>query len=418
MFKNKTIILSFVLLIISQLSYSQNNTNSPYTRFGYGDISDSNSGEQRAMGGLSIGARSKYSINTVNPASYSSVDSMTFMFDVGVSALISRFSDGTVTSNKMNANLEYITMQFPLWKNVGFSAGLLPYSFSGYNFSTTSNLNLPSNLGADSVTTTKYFSGNGGVNQVFGGLSVGLFDHFSLGVNAYYMFGSSINSRILQFSKTDIYSSYQMDSITVSSFRLRYGLQYFNTFNKKHFVSLGAIYEMKTKFNADFSEITGSVEQEQSPLQAVDTEFEMPEMFGAGIHYTYNDQLTLGFDYSIQKWADTKFFGVTDTLSNRSKFIVGAEFLPNPKSRKYLDQIRYRAGVNLSNPYYKIDGLTQPKNFGITFGIGLPLKNSATVINTTVEYGKIGKSGLLREDYFKFTLNATFNENWFFKRKL
>ncbi len=416
MFKNKTFILVFVLLIIAQLSYSQNNTNSPYTRFGYGDITDSNSGEQRAMGGLSIGARSKYGINTINPASYSVVDSMTFMFDVGVSALVSRFSDSKVTTNKMNANLEYISMQFPLWKKVGFSAGLLPYSFSGYNFSTVSNL--PLDIYPDTVSTTQRFFGNGGVNQVYSGLSINLFEHLSLGVNAYYMFGSSINSRELRFGKTDFYPSYQMDSITVSSFRFRYGLQYFNTFDKKHFISLGAIYEMKMKFNAEFSEMTGSVAQERTPFQPVNKEFEMPEMFGAGIQYTYNNQLTLGFDYTLQKWADAKYLGVTDTLSNRSKFVIGAEYLPNPKSRKYFDQVRYRAGINLSDPYYKIGGQTQPKNFGITFGIGLPLKNSATVLNTTVEYGKIGKSGLLREDYFKFTLNATFNENWFFKRKL
>ncbi len=107
-----------------------------------------------------------------------------------------------------------------------------------------------------------------------------------------------------------------------------------------------------------------------------------------------------------------------DTLSNRSKVAFGAEFIPNPRGRKYFEQIRYRAGFNFSDPYYKIDGLVQPKNFGITFGMGLPLKNSNTVINTTFEYGKIGTTGLLREDYFKFTLNATFNENWFFKRKL
>ena len=416
MFKNKAFILGFVLMIITQLSYSQNNTNSPYTRFGYGDITDSNSGEQRAMGGLSIGTRSKYGINTVNPASYSVVDSMTFMFDVGVSALVSRFSDSNTTNNKMNSNLEYITMQFPLWKKVGFSAGLLPYSFSGYDFSTSSYL--PLDIYPDTVTTTQRFYGNGGVNQVYSGLSINLFDHLSLGVNAYYMFGSSINSRELTFGSTDFYPSYQVDSITVSSFRFRYGLQYFNTFNQKHFVSLGAIYEMKMKFNAEFSEMTGSVDAESTPYQSVNKDFEMPEMFGAGIQYTYNNQLTLGFDYTLQKWADAKYLGVTDTLSNRSKFVIGAEYLPNPKSRKFLDQVRYRAGINMSDPYYKLGGLTQPKNFGITFGIGLPLKNSSTIINTTFEYGKIGKSGLLREDYFKFTFNATFNENWFFKRKL
>ena len=416
MFKNKIFRLTFVLFMLSQVIVSQNNTNSPYTRFGYGDISDTNSGEQRAMGGLALGSRSKLGINTVNPASYSTVDSMTFMFDIGLSGLISRFSEDVGNTTKFNANLEYITMQFPLWKNVGFSAGLLPYSFSGYNFYSTSDL--PYELYPDTVSATQYFYGKGGVNQVYTGLSFSLFNHISLGINAYYMFGSSINSRQLSFNKSGFYPSFQYDSITVSSFRFRYGLQFYNTFAKKHDITLGLIYEAKTNLNATYSEMTGSIESELTPYQEVFTKFETPEMFGIGLNYLYDKKLTLGVDYSLQKWGEALYLGVTDSLSNRSKVAFGAEFIPNPKGRKYFEQIRYRAGFNFSDPYYKIDGLVQPKNFGITFGIGLPLKNSHTLINTTFEYGKIGTTGLLREDYFKFTLNATFNENWFFKRKL
>ena len=93
MYKNKVFLLIIISSFFVQFSISQNNTNSPYTRFGFGELSDANSGEQRAMGGVSIGARSNQNINVVNPASYSSVDTMTFMFDVGVSALASRFTD-------------------------------------------------------------------------------------------------------------------------------------------------------------------------------------------------------------------------------------------------------------------------------------------------------------------------------------
>ena len=41
-------------------------------------------------------------------------------------------------------------------------------------------------------------------------------------------------------------------------------------------------------------------------------------------------------------------------------------------------------------------------------------------MNFTFEYGLNGKveGNLLREQYFKFILNATINENWFMKRKL
>ncbi len=417
MFKNKLFLFGFFFILVGQFAISQNNTNSPYTRFGYGDISDTNSGEQRGMGGVAIGDRSKIGINSVNPASYNSVDSMTFKFDAGASSLFSRFSETAGKTNKLNANLEYLTMQFPLWKNVGFSAGLLPFSFSGYNFYSASNL--PYELYPDTVTATQYFSGNGGLNQVYGGLSVELFKHISLGINTYYMFGSAINSRQLSFSNTtDFYSSYQRDSITVSSFRFRYGLQFYNTFSSKHDITLGLIYEAKRKLSADYSEMTGSVDQQKTPYQSVHSEFEMPEMLGFGLNYIYNKQFTFGVDYSMQKWSDAKFMGVADTLANRSKLSVGAEIIPQPRGRKYSDLIRYRAGFNISSPYYKIAGVEQPKNFGITFGVGLPLKTSLSMINASIEYGKIGSSGLLREDYFKFTLNALFNENWFFKRKL
>jgi hypothetical protein len=154
MYKNKLLLLFFVSIIFIQFTSGQNNTNSSYTRFGYGDISDNNNGEQRAMGGVSIGSRSSSSINSVNPASYSSVDSTTFMFDIGTSALISHFNQGTGSVTKSNANLEYITMQFPLSKNVGFSAGLLPYSFAGYSFYSNDSIYLENTPKNDTVRYT------------------------------------------------------------------------------------------------------------------------------------------------------------------------------------------------------------------------------------------------------------------------
>ena len=92
-----------LFLVFAHLLVGQNNTNSPYTRFGYGELIDANSGEQRAMGGIGIGSRNSSSINAMNPASYSAVDSMTFMFDFGVSGLISRFSDPTGKNSIFNS---------------------------------------------------------------------------------------------------------------------------------------------------------------------------------------------------------------------------------------------------------------------------------------------------------------------------
>jgi len=417
MYKNKLFVLVFAIFIFSQFIISQNNTNSPYTRFGYGDISDTNNGEQRAMGGIAIGSRSNFSINNVNPASYSCVDSMTFMFDVGASTLISRFTNQTGGKTTFNGNLEYITLQFPLAKWLGFSAGALPYSFSGYDF--FQNVTKITGItGFDSIPYRTKYWGQGGFSQVYSGLSANLFNHISLGINAYYLFGNIDNKRSIT---TENDSTLQVNSIIATNFRYRLGAQFYNTFAKKHDVTLGFIYEPKARLNGGFSSITTGVLTDSIPNNY---EFELPTIYGIGLNYTYDKRLSVGIDYTLQSWSDTKFYWdpVTsknlETLNNRSKLAIGVEYLPNPKGRKYSDRIHYRGGFNTSDSYFNVNGQSLPKNYGLSFGIGLPLRNSNTMINASFEYGKIGSTSLLSEDYFKFTFNATFNEHWFFKRKL
>ena len=240
-----------------------------------------------------------------------------------------------------------------------------------------------------------------------------------LGINAYYMFGSLNHYKSTSFdNSTTITGSTQINSIVASKFRFRYGAQFYNTFAKKHDVTLGLIFEPKVKLNGDYSQITTGVTTDTTANAYSSSDFELPMMFGVGLYYTYDKKISRGLDYSLQDWKNAKYYAKTESLSNRSKLAVGLEFIPNPIGRKFSDRVRYRAGFNMSDAYYKIDGNMPNKNFGITFGLGLPLRNSNTVINATVEYGKIGGVSQLNEDYLKFTFNAIFNEHWFFKRKL
>lgn len=416
MLKNKLSSVVAFLLLTTIFAFGQgNNTNSPYTRFGFGSISDNTSGEQRAMGGVSLGVRSQSSVNSVNPASYTAVDSLSFMFDVGASALFSRFSDNSGKKSTFTANLEYITMQFPIGKFMGFSAGLLPYSFSGYDFFNTEYTIPDLSNPTDTLTVGRSYAGNGDISQVYGGLSVELFNHVSLGVNAYYMFGSSTNSRYITFSDNS-QSAIQNNKIKVNDFRFRYGAQFYKTFDKKHDFVLGLIFEPKKHLNATYTQITSSVFSDT--ITSGDNDFDLPLTFGGGLYYTYDNRLSLGLDYSMQNWKSAEFMGETDTLTNRSKIALGGEYIPNPMGRRFYERIRYRAGVNISDSYYKIDGKTLPKNIGVSVGFGIPLPGAKTLLNTTFEYGKVGGSGLMREDYMRITFNATINEYWFFKRKL
>ena len=415
MYKNKLFAILISIFLLTQLTQSQNNTNSPYTRFGFGDISDTNNGEQRAMGGVSIGTRNNTGINNVNPASYSAVDSMTFMFDFCVAGLMSNFSDSRGTVTKGNGNIEYFSLQFPLSKSLAFSAGALPYSFVGYNFY-NSGIQITKDLTKNDTTSfSKSFNGSGGFSQVYMGLSINLFNHISLGVNGYYMFGTINNYRDLSFSSSDIYSTTEYNTLKANNFRYRLGAQFYNSFDKKHDLTLGVIFEPKAKLNGTFKKTLSGVLTE--PTDSSDS-FETPCIYGLGLYYTYDKKLSIGIDYNMQLWKDALYSGSTNSFNNRSKLSVGLDYMPNPKGRKYSDRVHYRGGFNLTDSYYNVNNQILPKNYGVSVGIGLPLRNSSTVLNVGFEYGKIGSVDMLNENYYKLSFNFTFNEHWFFKRKL
>mgnify|MGYP000843543771 FL=1 len=413
----KPFLLVFVLFLV-QLSVGQNNTNSPYTRYGYGELVDVNSAEQRAMGGVAFGLRSNSMINPANPASYSVVDSTSFMFDFGISGLLSTFSDASGRIVNFTSNIEYITLQFPVTKWLGLSAGLLPYSFSGYNYYDTDSIEMSNHTSTSTYANySRKYVGSGAISQIYTGLGLNLFDHIALGVNAYYMMGGSSNNSSILFSNKDFSSSSstQENVIVVNSFRFRYGLQLFHTFKETHGFTIGGIYEHKAPFGGEFLQYNYGI---PADTLSYDHHFGLPATYGVGVNYVFKNKLTLSADYMMQRWGDALFFGKTDSLTNRNKIAVGAECIINPRGNKYVDRMRYRAGINLQDPYFKVDGQALPKNFGISFGVGLPLRTTNTMLNASLEYGKVGDKTLLRQDYFKFTFNVVFNENWFFKRKL
>ncbi len=396
-------ILVSLLCFFGMSAQAQNSTSSPYSRFGYGELNDNVPGAYRALGGVGIGMRSNKVINPSQPASFSAVDSTSFMMDIAASAMWTNYSDMGGTKNKGNGNLEYLTIQFPLWKYIGFSVGVLPYSSVGYDFALQDS--------TESYNATKAYFGSGGITQVYGGLSFNIMDWVALGANIYYMFGETTNTRSLAFSQSDIHTVSQTNTLRANDIRFRYGLQFFHTFGK-HSFTLGGIYEHPTALNIDFKQI------ETTTLDTVlntSEGFGLPMIYGAGLSYNWANRLTIAADYSVTDWARTLYFGEYDALRTRSKIAVGIEYVHNPMGRKYWEHMPFRIGASMSDSYLKN---VPAKDFVVSVGLGFPLQNVGTVISTTFEYGHRGTQSILSENYLRFTINASINENWFFKRKL
>ncbi|HCY00230.1 MAG TPA: hypothetical protein DG754_08845, partial [Bacteroidales bacterium] len=69
----KVLLLTLALWTFSFVSFSQSlTTNSPYSRYGLGEIRTQGYANTKAMGGISQGIRQGTWINYLNPASYTS----------------------------------------------------------------------------------------------------------------------------------------------------------------------------------------------------------------------------------------------------------------------------------------------------------------------------------------------------------
>lgn len=407
---NKTtriVLLSAVLLFSAGLR-AQNMSSSPYSRYAYGDMNENVPTGYRAMGGVGFGMRNNKAINPSQPASYTSCDTLTFMFDIAASVNWSRYEDAGGMKNKANGNLEYVTLQFPLFKRwIAMSVGLLPYSSVGYDISLSDSINKNYHY-----TTT--YTGTGNISQVYGGLSFNIMNWLALGANIYYMWGDLDHMRTLHFKETGLNPTLQDEILSVSDVRLRYGAQFFHTFGD-HSFTLGAIYENKMKLNSQFILIET---QTSDSIPIFKEGWDLPMVWGVGASYNWDNRLTVGFDFERQCMASALYNGLPGKetgLQDRNRYAFGIEYRHNPHGRQYHERMIWRAGINVQDEYLASIG---PRKVTASIGFGFPLYTIGTVINTTFEYMHRGGTPGLVDNSLRVTIGASIAENWFMKRKL
>ncbi|KAA6311538.1 hypothetical protein EZS27_037353, partial [termite gut metagenome] len=240
MVKYKQFIRVLLFTLLPGTIIAQNNTNSPYTRYGYGQLSDQSSGKSKAMGGIAYGLRDSYHINPSNPASYTAVDSLTFLFEAGLTLQNTNFSDGVTKLNAKNSSFDHVTMQFRLHRKLAMTLGLLPFSNVGYNLNqyTTEN---PAN--------TIAYSGEGGTHQLFAGLGFKLLKNLSIGANISYLWGDITRTTSEYFSSASAYSYEKTTNVSISDLKTDFGLQYTHTFGKKNALTAGMVFSPKRALN-------------------------------------------------------------------------------------------------------------------------------------------------------------------------
>jgi hypothetical protein len=421
------IIAGFVLLPAFLFAQFNNNTTSPFSRFGLGDLHGQSQGRTVAMGGATLGSRHRQQINHANPASYTSIDSLSFLFEFGMNGKFANYKNDLGNFSTDDVNFRYFSMSFPISRTFASAIGLTPYSDVGYDVRINQEVE-------NSGMVQHVYYGEGSLTRAFIGLGARPFKNISVGANLFYFFGTLTRNGSVTFPQNvEMYSIQKNDVLRLRDFGVNFGLQATIPLEKEQSLTIGATLENKptfTGFNSEISYKTLYISiPNANPVGDIDTltyrnevkdKIQLPLSVGAGVSYVKNNKMEINADYYYQRWSKASFFGEPYAyLTDRSVIAVGGEYIPDKFSiRSYVSRMAYRAGLSYENSYLLLNN-QQVNNFGISFGVGLPVYRSLSTINLSAEFGKRGsmKDGNVRENYMKFNFSVNLHDFWFVKRR-
>jgi hypothetical protein len=419
----KNLSLSIIFFVIATTSVAQIAINSPYSRFGVGDLSTRKNAYNFSMGGISMAVTSNRYINPYNPAANYSFDSLSFIFSGGIIA-----SRGTLTTDQLNnttnyASLGYLLFGFPVTKWLKTTIGLTPYSNVGYD--------MVANEVIEGVGSTDFnYLGSGGLNEFYGNASIELIENFAIGAKMSYMFGKTNMARFIFFPDSVGYLNTRVDNfIEVADLYFEFGMQYHHKFKNGYTLGFGAVYAPKQNVSAVENYLARSYFPTSLGVQAfrdtIETrianegELIFPAKYGFGFTLQKSEQWLIGADYSWQNWSEFRAFGRNDSLQNTMQFSVGGEFTPTSSMiASYWKRVKYRMGFRYNKTYLNLRN-NQINEFGISFGVGLPIPRSLSTFNLALEVGRSGTTaaGLIQNNFFKLTIGIAIWERWFVKNK-
>ena len=430
--QNKLIAIIFTLLFTFAFTANgQKLINSPYSRFNIGSLDPSGSFRSLSMGGTGVAMRDNSAIYFVNPASYSSIDTTSFLFDFGMDYSIIDLNDGVNDIKRSDdMNFDHLLMGFRLSKGWGFATGLIPVSNGYYNISESIKSGDP---GYDPITgeVNSLHKGNGGFTNIFFGTGFNLTRNIALGVNLTVLFGQLERSNQFEFADyVNTFGGFNSEILKINGLNLDYGVQYTTALKKDYFLTAGISLTSAKKYKSDLEKISERFAAYPTSGFSPDTLYysnisskdstRMPSTIRLGVAFGKKDKFVASIDYVATNWADAKIHGSSGNLANSKSWLFGVEFVPDKYSNtSYLSRIEYRLGGHISDNYLLYNGV-QIKEYGVSCGLGLRMKNFFSKTNLYFDFtrknGDIAK-GLHNENFYTVGFSLNLYDFWFIKTK-
>lgn len=432
----KKLVLVFITFITIQI-YGQQGTASPYSFYGIGSLKFKGTVENRSMGGLSIYMDSIH-LNLRNPASNATEnlgsipfngESRPVKYTVAGSQSSLDLKSATSSDKVTSTSFDYLALSIPMGKfGMGFS--LLPQTSVGYKLE---------NIDSEGDLVNR-FRGEGGLNKVNLSLGYYLGKGLSIGVDANYNFGNIQNSVIeYNYDVNGVrlqYQSRENNRSDLSGVNLNFGLAYKTNFNKFELVS-AVTFKPESNLTSNNERtissilINSSTETEtvlnsfNSDLEAQGlekTELTLPAKLSFGVGIGLPRKWFVGAEYTTEntsQFFNPLYSSLTTKYENASNISLGGFFIPQYNSfNNYLKRITYRAGLHYEKTGLNINN-ESINEFGMSFGLGLPVGNMFSNANLGFEIGKRGttNNNLIQENFVNFHLSLSLNDRWFQKRK-
>ena len=417
-------IIVIAILFISALSFSQATNSSPYSLFGIGDQTHLKTVEEIAMGQMGGALNSEYQLSFTNPASYGALNYTTYVFSGGNKTNF--VNDGENTGTSSAAALSYIALGIPIRGNQGLLMGLQLNTAVGYTL-------IDQRFGEDGeILEFDRYYGNGGTNRVFLGYGYKFPFDLSVGAEIDYIFGGIDNNVLNRRSDVQL-ATQQITDSNVKGTSVKLGVHYGPKINEDLRVKFGLATDLKSTLkergdvrlfsilNSDSglgisvdtltsTEYTSTI---VAPLKtAVSAGIGEDNKWFVGAEYTFQNAL----EFSGGIYDDLDFYRY-DNFSNIS---VGGFFTPNMNSiSSYFNRVTYRAGFNYQKTGLVVND-TDINEYGISFGVSLPIGLKLSNVNLGFELGKRGTTdnNLVEEQFFNFRLSLSLNDKWFRKQKI
>lgn len=452
--KSLLVVLTTVVGFISEAQ-----ENSPYSRYGIGDLVPNQHIANRGMGGISI-AYSDYgligsplNINLVNPAFLGSLTNTrnfsNTIYDFGAELDFRTIKSSTTADKYASRNLSpsYLQVAFPvstkkMEKNGlgwGVAFGLTPISRINYKIESFRR-----DPAVDSINSL--YEGTGGISQF--NLSTGFRktgkgkykNDFLIGVSSGLTFGNkdiSTKTAILndsvQFSKSD----YQLNSRFRGVF-VKTGFQYAMNLKRLGVLRLGAYVNLEQQLTAkqniinqtfDFDYSGGVIKIDSIySVSEIKGTMVLPMRYGFGFTYqTKNKKWLIGSDFEQTQFTKYRYYDASDFTADMWTLRVGLEYYPSKvgaTNKRYVEYLKYRAGFYIGPDYIKINDTRN--NLVFTGGLSMPLTTPRSIqtrgeyvtLNTSFEIGSRGanvNSGV-KENITRFNFGIAMNARWFQKR--